>query len=141
MALTRSEFLEVALDWTAGAAEHLPDDPAVVQQRAEALMLAGQCGAALPLWRRSPPASNHSRAAALVLCETAAGENQFSPEAADEAAVSREFVKWYQKLLQFNARPTVETLNARIEALERTLPSAASVLASALAEAAEAVPS
>jgi Tfp pilus assembly protein PilF len=139
LALTRPEFLEVAVDWTAGAAEHLPDDPAVVQQRAEALMLAGQCGAALPLWRRWPPASNHALAAALVLCETAVGENQFSPEAADEAAVSRQFVKWYQKLLQFNARQTVETLNAKLEVLERTLPSAASILSSALAEAAETV--
>ena len=139
LALTRPEFLEVAVDWTAGAAEHLPDDPALVQQRAEALMLAGQCGAALPLWRRWPPASNQALAAALVLCETAVGENQFSLEAADEAAVSREFVKWYQKLLQFNARQTVESLNAKLEVLERTLPSAASILASALAEAAETV--
>jgi GT2 family glycosyltransferase/tetratricopeptide (TPR) repeat protein len=139
LALTQPEFLEVAVDWSAGAAEHLPDDPAVVQQRAEALMLAGQCGAALPLWRRWPPASNHALAAALVLCETAVGENQFSPEAADEAAVSRQFVKWYQKLLQFNARQTVETLNAKLEVLERTLPSAASILSSALAEAAETV--
>jgi tetratricopeptide (TPR) repeat protein len=134
LALTRLEFLEVALDWTAEAERHLPDDPAVVQQRAEALLLAGQCGAALPLWRRWPPAANHALAAALVLCETAVGENQFSPAAAAEIAVSREFVKWYQRLLQFNARPTVEVLNANIERLGRILPSAAGLLASALAE-------
>ena len=136
LALTRLDFLEVALDWTAEAERHLPDDPAVVQQRAEALMLAGQCGAALPLWRRWPEASNHALAAALVLCETVAGENQFAPAAADEAGVSREFVKWYQRLLQFNARPTVEALNAKIDVLKRILPSAAGLLANVLVEAA-----
>ena len=135
LALTRLEFLEVALDWTAEAERHLPDEPAVVQQRAEALMLAGQCGAALLLWRRWPAVSNHALAGALVLCETAVGENQFAPTAAAEAAVSREFVKWYQRLLQFNARPTVDVLNARIVILERILPSAAGMLAGALAEA------
>jgi Tfp pilus assembly protein PilF len=140
LALSRPEFLEVALDWTSEAQGHLPDHPAVVRQRAEALMLAGQCDTALPLWRRWPPASNHAFAAALVLCETIAGENQFSSAGAAETAVSREFVKWYQRLLQFNARPVMEALNARIEDLERVLPSATRILASALAEATEAVP-
>jgi glycosyltransferase involved in cell wall biosynthesis/tetratricopeptide (TPR) repeat protein len=139
LALTQPEFLEVALDWTAEAERHLPDVPAVVQQRAEALTLAGQCDAALPLWRRWPPASNHALAAALVVCETAVGESRFSPAAAAEVAVSREFVAWYQRLLQFDARPTVETLNTNIERLERVLPSAAGLLASALAEATETV--
>ena len=138
LALSRPESLEVAGDWTAEAMKHLPDDAAVVRQRAEALMLAGQCGAALPLWRRWPPAADHALAAALVLCETVAGENQYSPAAADEAAVSREFLKWYDKLVQFDAGPTLETLNAKIEAWGRMLPSAAAMLASALAEAAEA---
>jgi GT2 family glycosyltransferase/Tfp pilus assembly protein PilF len=134
LALTRPEFLEVALDWTAEAERHLPDDPAVVQQRAEALMLAGQCSMALPLWRRWPSGSNPALAAALVLCETVVGENQFSPAAAAEVAVSREFVSWYQRLLRFNAQPTVEALNARVEELQRVLPSAAGILTSALAE-------
>jgi tetratricopeptide (TPR) repeat protein len=140
LALTQPEFLEVALDWTAEAARHLPDDPAVGQQRAEALLLAGQCAAALPLWRRWPPASNHALAAALALCETVMGENCFSPAVAAEGMVSREFVTWYQRLLQFNARATVETLNANVERLERVLPSAAGLLAGALAEVTEAVP-
>jgi hypothetical protein len=135
LALSQPEYLEVALDWTAEAVGRLPDNPTIVQQRAEALMLAGQCGAALPLWRRWPPASNHALAAALVMCETAVGENQFSPTVAAETAVSREFVKRYQRLLQFNARPVVEALNASLKRLERILPSAAGLLANVLAEA------
>ena len=69
-----------------------------------------------------------------MICETAMGENQFSPAAGAEVAVSLEFVKWYQKLLQFNARSTMETLNAGIESLGGVLPTAAGMLAGALAE-------
>ena len=138
LALSRPEFLEVALDWTAEAEHQLPQDPAVVQQRAEALLLAGQCEEALPFWRRLPLNSNPVIAAALVICETTLGENHFSPMAAAEVATSREFVIWYQQLLQFNARATMEALNASIETLERILPSAAGILAGALAEVAAA---
>jgi GT2 family glycosyltransferase/tetratricopeptide (TPR) repeat protein len=97
VALTAPEFLEVALDWTAEALRHLPDDAAVVQQRAEALLLAGQCAAALPLWRRLQPSPNPAPAAALVICETVAGENEFSPAPDVELPVSREFVNWKEK--------------------------------------------
>ena len=109
----------------------------MIQQRAEALLLAGQCAAALPFWRRLPATSNPAIAAALVLCETVAGENQFSPAAAAEPAISREFVQWYQRLLRFAERPTMETLNSNLTRLERSLPSAAGILAGALAEVAE----
>ncbi len=51
IALSAPEFQEVALDWTSSAHLRLPRDPAVAQQRAQALTQAGQCEAALPLWR------------------------------------------------------------------------------------------
>ena len=137
LALSRPEFLEVALDWTTEAARNLPDDPAVVQQQAEALMLAGRSDEALPLWRRGSPAADDVVAAALVICETVAGQNQLAPVSLAEVAVSREFVKWYQKLLQFSARQLVEALNANVETLEKVLPTAAHILADALAEANE----
>ena len=103
-------------------------------------MLAGQCDAALPLWRRLQPSSIPAFAAALVICETVAGENQFSPVWDNEIAVSQEFVTWYQKLLQFSARPTMEGLNGRIEKLEKVLPTAACILSGALAEVTETAP-
>jgi tetratricopeptide (TPR) repeat protein len=151
VALSAPEFQEVALDWTAEAQRHLPQEPALAQQRAEALLLAGQCEAALPLWRRlalapgqNGPAQTQSAPAqtlaALVLCETAAGQDVSPPPAHLEAAVSREFVNWYQRLAQFNARAALEELNRRVEALACVLPTAARLLAAALAEVREEVP-
>lgn len=144
VALSAPEFQEVALDWTAEAQRHLPQEPALAQQRAEALMLAGQCEAALPLWRRlALPAGQCGPAqalAALLLCETAAGQDVSPPPAHLEGAVSREFLNWYQRLVQFNARAALEELNRRVGALACVLPSAARLLAAALAEVREEVP-
>ncbi len=140
LALSRPEFLEVALDWTAQAQLHSPDNPAIVRHRAEALTLSGQCAEALPLWQKLQSTSNPACLAGLVLCQTVLGENEFSPPEHLESSVSQEFLKWYQRLLQFNARKTVEALNARAESLQAVLPSAARIVAAALEEAAEAVP-
>jgi glycosyltransferase involved in cell wall biosynthesis/Tfp pilus assembly protein PilF len=137
--LSRPEFLEVALDWTAEASGLFPQDLAILRQRAEVLTLANRCEEALPLWRQLRPESDPALAAALVLCETAANDDQFSPPLHLEAQISREFLKWYQRLIQFNGRPTVEAVNARIDALQSRLPSVAHVLREALAQASVAV--
>jgi tetratricopeptide (TPR) repeat protein len=139
IALSRPEFLEVALDWTADAGRHFPQDLAILRQRAEVLTLANRCEEALPLWRRIRPESAPALAAALVLCETAANDDQFSPPMHLEAQISREFLKWYQRLIQFNNRSTVEAVNARIDSLQSRLPSVAHVLREALAQASVAV--
>jgi tetratricopeptide (TPR) repeat protein len=139
LALSAPEFHQVALDWTSEAQRRLPEDPALARQRAEALTLAGQCEAALPLWRRlaasAPPSGQAQAIAAIVLCETASGQNVSAPPAALETSASREFVAWYQRLVRFNARTAVEALNRRVEALQGSIPSAARLLAAALAEA------
>ena len=139
LALSAPEFHEVALDWTSEAQGHLPEDPAVARQRAQALTLAGQCEAALPLWRRlgasAAPPGEAQALAAIVLCETASGQSVSAPPAALETSVSREFLTWYQRLVRFNARTAVRALNARIEALQCAIPSAARLLAAALAQA------
>jgi tetratricopeptide (TPR) repeat protein len=139
IALSRPEFLEVALDWTADAHRHFPQDPAILRQRAEALTLANRCEDALPLWRKLRPESNPALAAALVLCEMVAQDDQFSPPAHLEAQTSQEFLKWYQRVIQFNGRPTIETVNARIDSLQSRLPTVAHMLHEALAQARVAV--
>jgi tetratricopeptide (TPR) repeat protein len=140
IALSRPEFLEVALDWTSEACRYLPQDLAILRQRAEVLTLANRCAEALPLWRQLRPESAPALAAVLVLCELVVGDAQFTPPTHLEAAISQEFLKWYQRLIQFNGRPTVETVNARIDLLQSKLPSAAHMLEEALAEADAAVP-
>ncbi|MGO8677455.1 MAG: glycoside hydrolase family 99-like domain-containing protein [Limisphaerales bacterium] len=139
LALSTPQFGGVALDWTSEAQRRLPGHPTVVQQRAEALTLAGQCEPALPLWRRlaaSLPLPAQARAiAALVLCETVSGQNVTAPPAALETLVSREFVAWYQRLVRFNARTAVLALNDRVEMLRSAIPTGARLLAAALAQA------
>ena len=140
IALSQPEFLEVALDWTAEARRNLPQNLALLRHRAEALTLAAKWEEALPLWRQLPNESDPSVAAALGLCETLANEAQFAPPAHLESEISREFVKWYQRLIQFGARSVIERVNTRLGALACALPSAASVLSAALAEALDTAP-
>jgi tetratricopeptide (TPR) repeat protein len=135
IALSRPEFLEVALDWTADAHRLLPQDLTLLRQRAEALTLANRCEEALPLWRQLRPESDPALAAALVLCETIANDVQFSPATQLEAQTSREFLKWYQRVIQFNGLPTIEAINARIDSLQSRLPTVAHILHEALVQA------
>jgi tetratricopeptide (TPR) repeat protein len=137
VALSRFEFLEVAVEWTAEAIFQAPNDPTLRRQRAEALTLSEQCSQALPLWRQLEADHDPARTAALIICETILGENAFLPSPADEALVSQEFVRWYQRLLQFHAYHVVELLNARLNSLKSTLPSAFRWLNQALAETRE----
>src|SRR5208337_1642747 len=69
LALSRPEFLELARNWTAEARRHAPQDVVILRQRAEALLLSGQCDAALPLWRELLPGADPATQAALVICE------------------------------------------------------------------------
>ena len=134
-ALSRPEFLEVALDWTAEASQHLPQDPTILRHRAEALTLANRCEEALPLWRKLRPESDLALAAVLVLCELVANDTQYSPPAHLEAQVSQEFLNWYQRVIRFNGRPTIEAVNARIDLLKSRLPTVAHMLQQALVQA------
>jgi FkbM family methyltransferase len=140
IALSRPEFLEVALDWTAEAQRHFPEDRAIRRHRAEALTLANRCEEALPLWRQLSPESDPAVAAALVLCELVANDEQFLPPTHREAHISREFLQWYQRLIKFNGRPAIEAVNSRIESLQSRLPSVAHMLREALAQAQAVVP-
>ncbi len=141
LALSRPEFLEFARDWTGEAARYLADDPVIVAQRAEALMLSGDTGAAAALWKQVCNGSRPPRAfAALIVCATAASESVPSTEnPAEETAVSRAFLDWYQRLIAAGARQTVLKLNARVAALRESLPTAARMIECAMREARMAV--
>ena len=103
-------------------------------------MLANRCEEALPLWRLFGQTSDLAVAAALVLCETVANDNQFWPPTPLEAQISQEFLKWYQRIIQFNGRPTIGAINGRLELLQSRLPSVAHMLKEALAQVPAPVP-
>jgi tetratricopeptide (TPR) repeat protein len=135
IALERPEFLEVALDWTAEAHRHLPEDPGIVAQRAEALLLSGQCEAALPLWRQLNGHARPASLAALVVCETVLDAPRARIPESVAASLTEEFVRWYRRLLEFGAETVVRQLNERVDTLAEVLPPAARMLEAALAEA------
>ena len=137
-ALGRPEFLEFALDWTAEAFKALPENPVIAAQRAEALLLNRQPSGALPLWEKIWSSEHEPRTlAAVILCEVATDQPAHAPNVGeDERATSLAFVEWYQKLIAARAKPLLEEINARVDALSQTLPTAAEMLQAALTEAA-----
>lgn len=146
IALANPDFLDFALDWTGEAVKHLPADPVLAAQRAEALLLSGDPAGALPFWRQTSPVANPTQQAALCLCELVTGSDRHQPTGpslgapaflpTDEARVSREFLKWYQRLYQTSAAPVLLHVNDHLNELDRVLPSAARGLRAAMAEAA-----
>jgi hypothetical protein len=71
----------------------------------------------------------------LILCETLESASQHAPDKiVDEPTTSRAFIKWYQRLIAMRAHPVIQRVNARLDDLSRTLPTAANMLQKALAE-------
>jgi hypothetical protein len=136
IALSRSEFLEFASDWTGEAVRQHPASPPLRAQRAEALMLAGKVAEARGHWEMLPP--GHPRSdAARVLCLLAGADASGVVPCAREAAVSREFLQWYQRLVALGAENLVRTINGRMNLLRQVLPSAGQALHHALQLAAQ----
>jgi hypothetical protein len=139
IALSRPEFLEFARDWTQEAMRHVAQDPRIIAQRAEALMLSEDTAGALELWQQVwNELPQPAVLAALILCETVETPTTHLPGAGPEAAaVSRAFIRWYQKLLPVKAHRTITRLNEQTDKLSRALPEAGRMLEAALAMAKE----
>jgi glycosyltransferase involved in cell wall biosynthesis len=136
IALGRPEFLEFAGNWTAEATRYVAEDFIVSRQRAETLLLGGDMKMAAELWERLWNSERQPVIlAALILCETLAGQARHAPDRiVDEPATSRAFIKWYQKLIAMRAHRIVMQINDRLDEFSRTLPTAVGMLEKALAE-------
>ncbi len=131
-ALSRPEFLEFALDWTGEALRHFPENPVVIAQRAEVLLLSQQTQVALALWRRAK--ADAREVAATVMCQLA-GQDEPDPVRdgvplvnGNEIAVSREFIAWYRRLLQYQAVEVINAVHGRLPGLRQVLPTAGQLL-------------
>ncbi len=135
IALGRPDFLKFALDWTSEAMRYVGENPHILAQRAEALMLSGETAAARKLWEQIWNQGQQPRIfAALILCETIEMENRSAPdEGPQEISVSREFIAWYQKLIAMRAKTVTNALNGQLDRLSRVLPTAAKRIETALA--------
>jgi GT2 family glycosyltransferase/Tfp pilus assembly protein PilF len=122
IALSRPDFVEFARDWTGEAFKHYSQDPMIILQRAEALLLTQEAEQALPLWIKAHSPKSARHLAALVLCECITGvcERNFPP--ADEQLVSQEFQKWYRQLINSGANSLVYQLNESMEKVRLVLP-------------------
>ena len=133
LALSHPELLDVAVDWTTEAVGNLAGNSDVLAQNAEALLLSGKPALAMPLWQQAG-VSTASRKAAGILCQLASGED-VRPVETGEEEVSREFIRWYQRILQYGRTDVAVSLNQAMSNLEIALPTAGRVLRTAMAEA------
>ncbi len=138
VALSRPEFLEFALDWTAEAFRTLPTDPRVRELRAEALMLSQQSEAALPLWREEATIKPGPRArAAVLLCELCTeGLALTADPASDRRADSSAALAWFRRWIEFGAGAAVKSVAEKRDRIRDVLPEFAAVLDSVVADAA-----
>lgn len=135
IALSRRDFLEVALDWTTEAVRNHPDHGGLRTQHAEALLLTGDVADALPVWRGLAGQGAPAALAAVAVCLAALGEAVHPPAAEVSAAVTQEFVRWYRRLLDFGAEEVVRRLHEGAGHLSPAFPEVAEVLRSVMSEA------
>lgn len=134
IALGQPELLEFATEWTTEAQKYFPSDPIVIRQRAEALMLSGQCAEALPLWEQLLSRGGATTIGAVMICLTVTGRELNCP-AAIEHPVSDAFIQWYRRLLECGNETTANELNRALPRFATALPFAAKVLETAIDEA------
>ena len=137
VALSRPDFLEFARDWTGEAMRYVESDPVVRVQRATALMLSGDCEGAWELWQQAEAAAGHPETvAARLLCAVVTGR-ALEPwtAAVSEAAVSRAWLGWYQRLHRCGAHKVLLQLHDSLPGWAERLPTAARCLQAALEEA------
>jgi predicted Zn-dependent protease len=136
IALSQPQFSEFACDWTGEAIKQFPQEQTIALQRAEALLLGERAAEAVPLWRDAGASSNDAtHRAARILCELIAGEPVEAVASSEEPAISREFLKWYRRLLAAGNAQTVAVLNDRIDRVADVLPTTGKILGAALTEA------
>jgi tetratricopeptide (TPR) repeat protein len=138
IALADPQLVEFACEWTGEAVNHQPHNAELAAAHAEALLLAGRAEEAFTALARTEAAGTPTQRAARLLAALGS-EGELPAIAADEeAVVSREFIRWYRRLIEFRAETLLLKLNARVPELRVCLPSAAQLLTAAMAEAAPA---
>ncbi|MBI5820923.1 MAG: glycosyltransferase [Verrucomicrobia bacterium] len=135
IALSQPEFAEFAADWTGEAVKHLPQDPAVLLQRAEALLLNNNASEALAALEPVNGAATPAHEAVRILCGVLCDRLCRPLFVADESQVSQEFLKRYRWLVAMGASSVIFQLNERIARLRDVLPGAARILGSVMEEA------
>ena len=122
------EDSEVALNWTKVAIESHPDHSEIRKQRGIALLTAGQFAEAQPFFQDHPLGLAHVTEAALFLCQLVTGQKITPVTPAEESGVSCQVAEWYRRMLIHRQIEAVDAIAARLENMEKHLPTAGQIL-------------
>jgi tetratricopeptide (TPR) repeat protein len=117
LALSAPEYLEVALDWTAAAAEAHPDDKMIAALRGEALLLSGRTREAVYKLKELG-AEDPYVAAGLLIGETILGERG----GAVGTSAGAEVFRWLKRLVQFGVEDSLRKLDSNVRLIRERCP-------------------
>ena len=122
------EDFEVAANWTECAMLHYPDHAEIRKHRAIALLTAGRFDEAVEYFEQTPGLENEMTTAAIYLCRITSDHAKKLKTPENELAISKYLTDWYRRLLTHDNEPATQAVIARLDALERLLPTAARIL-------------
>jgi GT2 family glycosyltransferase/2-polyprenyl-3-methyl-5-hydroxy-6-metoxy-1,4-benzoquinol methylase/Flp pilus assembly protein TadD len=136
ISLSSPDYFEVAMDWTAQAIHHFPEQTELRAQRAEFLLLGQEPGQSLAFWEKIPGSRLEVEMAKLI-CRLVTGKGPVPPPAcaASELELSREFIRWYRRFITWQSVEIVNAINDRLPALNQVLPMAGRAIESAVGTA------
>lgn len=126
IALNNHDLNEYALEWTQEALKYCPDNPELIEYRADALLLNGHIEEAIECFERLPESAN--RQASIIFCETLNGVFKNSYEGIDECAVSYELIRLYRRCLNVKTVSLINSFRKNIDCLQPVLPTAFTIL-------------
>lgn len=133
IALNNHNLVEFSLEWTEEALKFCPDNPELIEYRADALLLNGRIEEAIECFERLPLSVRQQ--ACIVFCEVVKGICNRTFNNTDERAVSYELIRLYRQCINSRAMSVINCFHNNIELLHPVLPTAAQIIKRALYEA------
>ena len=123
---------DIALHWTQCAVEECCNHPEAQKQRGVALLTVGRFEEALSYFEKAP--QNTVTEAAKILCQLVLNKTSTSVDSDKEKDISKAFIHWYQRLLEYGNESAAKTAYDRANTLNEILPTASQILKEALTE-------
>ncbi|MGC8744191.1 MAG: glycosyltransferase [Verrucomicrobiia bacterium] len=133
IALNNQNLVPFALEWTEEALKFCPENPELIEYRADALLLNGRIDEAIECFERLPISARQQ--ASLVFCEVIKGVCNRSYNEDNERTISFELIKLYRQCINSRALSVIDCFHNNIGALQPALPTAAQIIKKALLEA------
>ena len=133
VSLSAPEMLGTAIQWIPKAQVLFPNDETILQYCAELLLLTEQIEMATTLWVQiSEIAPKPKHQAAALICRMLSHQPVIHQAGEQENEISQAFIRWYRRLIQYQAEDVVRGINQDLAQLEGILPTATRLLNDAL---------